>query len=358
MNSLAQVIRREILAQGGIIPFVRFMELALYCPNLGYYEIKADNVGRRGDFYTSVSAGSLFGELLAYQFVEWREAVKPPKFHIVEAGAHNGQLAKDILAWLQSNRPSFSGQLEYVIVEPSPLRKQWQREMLKDFKVRWLSGFDSSTHFNGVIFSNELLDAFPVRRVGWDARQKKWFEWGVLADGERFGWAKLQDRTNDLLSSILNLPNSLLEVLPDEYTIEVSPAAESWWCSAANSLNSGKLLTFDYGFADDELFAPARKNGTLRAFFRHQFAEDILANPGQQDLTAHVKFSGIQRAGEEAGLKTELFSSQAKFLTQILEKTVRDKNFEEWNPARTRQFQTLTHPEHLGRAFRALVQSR
>src|SRR5215472_13089530 len=128
MNSLAQVIRREILAQGGIIPFVRFMELALYCPNLGYYEIKADNVGRRGDFYTSVSVGSLFGELLAYQFVEWREAIKPPKFHIVEAGAHNGQLAKDILAWLRSNRPSLFEKLEYVIVEPSPLRQQWQRE--------------------------------------------------------------------------------------------------------------------------------------------------------------------------------------------------------------------------------------
>jgi SAM-dependent MidA family methyltransferase len=355
MNRLAEVIRREILAQGGVIPFVRFMELALYCPNLGYYETKTDSVGRRGDFYTSVAVGSVFGQMLAFQFAEWFEALKVPKFHIVEAGAHNGELAKDILIWLQSNRPSLFGQLEYVIVEPSQLRQQWQRETLKDFKVRWLSGFDSSTCFNGVIFSNELLDSFPVRRLGWDARQKKWFEWGV---SERFVWAKIQEGLADLPSTILNLPAPLLEVLPDEYTIEINPAAENWWRAAANGLNSGKLLTFDYGLADDELFSPSRKNGTLRAFFRHQFADDLLANPGEQDLTAHINFSAIQRAGEEAGLKSELFSSQSKFLIQILEKTVKDKNFGEWNFAHTRQFQTLTHPEHLGRAFRVLLQSR
>lgn len=358
MNRVAEVIRREIVASGGVMPFVRFMELALYCPNLGYYETKTDSIGRRGDFYTSVSVGGLFGQMLAFQFAEWFEALKALKFHLVEAGAHNGQLAKDILIWLQSNRPSLFDQLEYVIIEPSQLRQQWQRETLKDFKVRWLSDFDSSTCFNGVIFSNELLDAFPVRRLGWNARQKKWFEWGVTSNGERFAWAKIQEDPADLPSTILNLPTPLLEVLPDEYTIEISPSAEKWWRTAANSLNSGKLLTFDYGHTDDELFSPSRKNGTLRAFFRHQFADDLLANPGEQDLTAHINFSAIQRAGEESGLKTELFSSQSKFLTQILEKTVKDKNFGEWNSARTRQFQTLTHPEHLGRAFRVLLQSR
>jgi SAM-dependent MidA family methyltransferase len=358
MNRLTEVIHREILAQGGVMPFARFMELALYCPNLGYYETKADSVGRQGDFYTSVSVGSLFGQMLAYQFAECLEALNTTKLQLVEAGAHNGQLAKDILSWLQLNRPSLFEKLEYMIIEPSPLRQQWQHETLKNFKVRWLHGFDSSARFNGVIFSNELLDAFPVCRFGWDARQKNWFEWGVAADGERFIWTKIQVKPGDLPSSILNLPPSLLEVLPDEYTVETSPAAENWWRYAANSLNSGKLLTFDYGLADDELFLPSRKNGTLRAFFEHRFADDVLAHPGEQDLTAHVNFSAMQRAGEDAGLKTEFFSTQAKFLTQILEKTVKDKNFDEWNSARARQFQTLTHPEHLGRAFRVLVQSR
>jgi SAM-dependent MidA family methyltransferase len=361
MKTLLQVIHSETFACGGILPFSRFMELALYCPKLGYYETKKDSVGRRGDFYTSASVGDLFGQLLAFQFAEWLDELKSKssRLRIVEAGAHNGQLATDILAWLQSCRPSLFEELEYCIIEPSATRQKWQRETLKDFdgKLRWLSGFDSE-RFDGIIFSNELLDAFPVHRLGWDAGQKKWFEWGVTSNAGQFTWAKIPQPGIKLPLLILNLPVSLLEVLPDGFTIEISPAAEEWWRAAAQSLNHGKLMTVDYGLTDDEMFSPSRKNGTLRAFFQHRFADDLLANPGEQDLTAHVNFSAVQRAGEEAGLKTSSFSSQAKFLTQIMEKTLKDKAFGEWTSARGRQFQTLTHPEHLGRAFQALVQSR
>lgn len=361
MKTLAQVIHSETTACGGVLPFSRFMELALYCPKLGYYETKTDSIGRRGDFYTSASVGDLFGELLAFQFAEWLEELKSKssRLKIVEAAAHNGQLATDILTWLQSCRPALFEELDYGIIEPSAPRQQWQREALKNFsgKVRWFSGFDSE-RFDGIIFSNELLDAFPVHRLGWDAGQKKWFEWGVTDNTGQFAWAKIPEPGLKLPLFILNLPASLLEVLPDGFTIEINPAAEAWWRAAAKSLNRGKLMTLDYGLTDDELFLPSRKNGTLRAFFQHHFADDLLANPGEQDLTAHVNFSAIQRAGEEAGLKTGFFSSQTKFLTQIMEKTLKDRAFGEWTPARGRQFQTLTHPEHLGRAFQVLVQSR
>ena len=340
------------------------MELALYCPKLGYYETNKDSVGRSGDFYTSASVGDLFGQLLAFQFAEWLEELKIKKsksfqFQIVEAGAHNGQLAKDILTWLQSNRPALFETLEYCIIEPSATRQEWQRESLKSFgkKARWLSNLDSE-RFDGIIFSNELLDAFPIHRLGWDAGQNKWFEWGVAGNDAQFAWAKIPEPTVKLPPFVLNLPDSLLEVLPDSFTIEISPAAEAWWHAAAQSLNHGKLLAVDYGLTDEEMFLPSRKNGTLRAFLKHHFADDVLANPGEQDLTAHVNFSAIQRAGEEVGLKTDSFSAQAKFLTRIMEKTLKDKSFGEWTPARGRQFQTLTHPEHLGRAFQVLVQSR
>ena len=99
-------------------------------------------------------------------------------------------------------------------------------------------------------------------------------------------------------------------------------------------------------------------NGTLRAYHRHRVSDDLLAQPGEQDLTAHVNFSAIQKAGEEAGLKTETFCTQPQYLTRILQKAVADKSFADWDARRARQFQTLTHPEHLGRAFRVLVQSR
>jgi SAM-dependent MidA family methyltransferase len=334
------------------------MELALYCPESGYYEQQKDNVGRGGDFITSVSTGGLFGELLAFQFAGWLEELRMAngEWRIAEAGAHDGKLAKDILNWLKSKRPQLFEQIEYVIIEPSERRQQWQRETLNEFapRVRWLAGFGDSAiqRFNGIIFSNELLDAFPVNRYGWDAKNKKWFEWGVAIEGEKFVWAKISD-------SQFAIRNSQLEsVLPDGYIIETSPAAENRWRGAAEILARGKLLTIDYGLTADEQFSPARPHGTLRAYFRQHVSDDLLANVGEQDLTAHVNFSAIQKVGEAAGLKTEFFSTQTKFLTQTLEKTLPDKIFGEWNPPRARQFQTLTHPEHLGRAFRVLIQSR
>jgi SAM-dependent MidA family methyltransferase len=360
MKTPPEIIRREI-AERGVLPFSRFMELALYAPGCGYYETEKDNVGKRGDFYTSVSVGNLFGELLAFQFSEWLEELQAAnrELQIAEAGAHDGKLAKDILNWLQLNRPKLFAQINYCIIEPSTNRQQWQRETVKQFapRVRWLSRLNDPTirRFNGIIFSNELLDAFPVQRFGWDAKNKKWFEWGVAIDGEKFIWARMPDPIHDSRFAIHD--SQLESVLPHNYTIEISPAAENWWREAANILERGKLLTIDYSFTADELFSPARTNGTLRAYSRHHLTDDILANAGEQDLTAHVNFSVIQKAGEEAGLKTEMFSTQTKFLTQILEKSLKGKTFE-WNASRTRQFQTLTHPEHLGHAFRVLVQSR
>jgi SAM-dependent MidA family methyltransferase len=147
--------------------------------------------------------------------------------------------------------------------------------------------------------------------------------------------------------------------LPDGYTIEVSPAAENWWRAAAGMLTRGKLLTMDYGFTAAEQFSPARIQGTLRAYHCHHLSDDVLANVGEQDLTAHVNFSALQKAGEAAGLKTDVFCSQPQFLTRIFEKYFPLAAASgEWGAGRTRQLQTLTHPEHLGRAFRVLVQSR
>jgi SAM-dependent MidA family methyltransferase len=362
MKMPAAVIREEI-RKSGVISFARFMELALYCPETGYYESQKDNVGRAGDFITSVSTGSLFGELLAFQFTGWLGELKiqNEKLKIVEAGAHDGKLAADILNWLQTHRPKLFSEIEYVLLEPSLHRQAWQQETLKTFapRVRWLSHFNDPAiqQSNGIIFSNELLDAFPVHRHGWDAQAKQWFEWGVTTDGEKFSWAKIQQPELDSPSSIFHLPSSLLDVLPDNYTVETSPAAENWWREAAGILQHGKLLAIDYGFTAAEMFSPSRTRGTLRAYHRHHVTDDPLASPGEQDLTAHVNFSALQKAGEAAGLKTEDFCTQPQFLTRILQKAVTDKSFAEWNASRTRQFQTLTHPEHLGRAFRVLVQS-
>jgi SAM-dependent MidA family methyltransferase len=384
LTQLFEIISNEIRKRGAI-SFEEFMRLALYCPVYGFYEKERDTIGRNGDFYTSVSVGKFFGELLAFQFAEWllecQSGTRPVQ--IVEAGAHRGHLARDILTWFRDHRPKLFQGLQYVILEPSAPREKWQAATLSEFagKVNWLSRITHhATRFHGIIFANELLDAMPVRRFGWNATQKNWFEWGVtLKDGE-LAWTHLDcsrrreeaDAAKDCgsppphvggyLKSAVSPPfetnEDLLAVLPDGFTFEACLEGQIWWQDAARALERGKLMTIDYGMTTDEIICPERKNGTLRGYYRHQLTNNFLANPGDQDLTAHVNFSALIAVGEANGLKTEAFETQARFLTKILLQAQKSGPGAQWNAAQGRQFQTLTHPEHLGHSFRVLVQSR
>jgi SAM-dependent MidA family methyltransferase len=381
LNQLLEIISTEIKKRGAI-PFEEFMRLALYCPVYGFYEKEKDTIGRNGDFYTSVSVGNLFGELLAIQFAEWltqcQSGTRPVQ--IVEAGAHRGHLARDILIWLRGHRPELFQSVQYWIIEPSSIRRKWQSATLAEFagKVIWHSSIshlssvasakedyapvlrsafgEVGSHITGIIFGNELLDAMPVRRFGWDANKRAWFEWGVTLKAGRLVWTSLDGLTPR--EPILPSNESLLAVLPNGFTVEKCHEAVAWWENAALTLERGRLMTFDYGMTIDEFIMPERKDGTLRSYYRHHATSDFLANPGDQDLTAHVNFSELIAAGEANGLKTERFETQAQFLTKIVSRSSRKEGFDHWLGPRAGQFQALTHPEHLGRSFRVLVQSR
>ena len=347
--------------------FARFMEVALYCPVYGYYDRETDTVGRRGDFFTSVSVGNLFGEMLAWQLAKWsavHEMGQGTPLKWIEAGAHDGRLAGDILGWLRTRQPEVLERIEYWIVEPSEVRRGRQEIKLAGFagKVNWVatvSGLAARGEVDGLIFCNELLDAFPVHRLGWDARARTWFEWGVAFEGGRFVWKRMSADQSCGAAMQPDVAPELAEVLPDGFTTEISPAAAQWWREAAGVLRHGKLLTFDYGMTAEEFLAPHRSEGTLRSYHRHHLVRDVLDNPGAQDLTAHVNFTAIEAAGLAAGLNTEALQPQEKFLTRVAERIWQTPDsFGPWTAAHTRQFQTLTHPDHLGRAFRVLVQAR
>ena len=366
MTETATILRHEI-ERFGIIPFPRFMELALYCPNSGYYEQESQRVGRDGDFCTNVSIGALFAELLAFQFAQWLDALTAGQCQLIEAGAHDGQLASDILKWLKRHRPEVSIRIEYIIVEPSKTRQLWQRKTLDQFagQVRWATTLPipKDGTMTSIIFSNELLDAFPVRRLAWDRAAGTWFEWGVGIAGDRFIWHRMPGKGNDWEAELhhagFEISPELKTVLPDGYIIEHCPTAAAWWRKAASTLHHGKLMAIDYGFTSRQLMVPERCHGTLRAYHRHRVTDDVLANPGDQDITCHVNFTHIQKTGEDVGLQTEALVTQSQFLTNIASSLWQANSSPGApTPAQARQFQSLTHPEHFGHSFRVLVQSR
>ncbi len=359
MGELTEIIKAEIAAQGAI-PFSRFMELALYCPEYGYYEQKSGTVGRSGDFYTSVSVGSLFGTLLAFQFARWLERLPGDPVYLVEAGAHDGKLAGDVLNWLVAHQPELMSRLTYVIIEPSARRRAWQAETLQRFdtSVAWVrDASELPNDLRGVIFSNELLDAFPVRRLGWNQQTQQWFEWGVVWSANAFHWTKLSGTVT--LPEWFQVPPELQCVLPADHTLELNSAAEQWWRSAAQALRRGWLLTLDYGLDAEDFLSSHRPNGTVRAYHQHRAVPDVLGLPGAQDLTAHVNFSRLQREGEGLGLVTEFYGLQGRFLSNLAKQLMQDHRLATtWSARWSRELQTLIHPEHLGRSFRVLLQSR
>jgi SAM-dependent MidA family methyltransferase len=372
MSQICDVLRQEIDANGPI-SFARFMAVALYCPNIGYYEREPAVIGSGGDFYTSASLGPALGQLLAWQFSQWSESLGADRIAWVEAGAHDGTLALTMLEWLGKNRPAFFERLTYCIIEPSSTRRLWQEQKLRPYqaKVRWAESLEDLVPIDGIIFSNELLDAFPVHRVAWDAFNRRWCEWGVSlrrrgGQGENEGvggfvWVKLPapsfDIVGELDSAGFTIPPPLLDVLPDGFIIELAPSARIWWGNAAKLLARGKLLTIDYGGTADELLRPERTGGTLRGYLRHHVSADVLARPGEQDLTAHVNFTQLQRSGEEAGLKTEALVSQEIFLSRILQSLSASTVSDAMSRDQFRKLQPLIHPEHFGHSFRVLIQS-
>jgi SAM-dependent MidA family methyltransferase len=362
VTELENIIRGEI-DTAGAISFARFMELALYHPSHGYYERNLKQTGREGDFYTSVSIGSLYGELLGMEFARRIRELGSGTVKLIEAGAHDGQLASDILNFLAEYQKDVYRRIEYVILEPSAMRERKQRVGLSKFngKVSWADSWERIGEFRGICFSNELLDAMPVHVFRWDTAAKTWQEWGITSANGTFHWKRLfQEKANPNAQRLLaRLPTELLAVLPNHFTVEISPEAVSWWLRAAHFLLEGSLFTVDYGLLQDDFFQPHRSRGTLRAYSKHRPAGNLLEAVGEQDITAHVNFSLLIAGGESAGLKTESFARQDVFVKSVLEQIERSPHdFPLWTAMRYRQLTSLLHPEHLGRAFKVLIQSR
>ncbi|WP_310448441.1 SAM-dependent methyltransferase [Thiobacillus sp.] len=295
---------------GGWIPFARFMEAALYAPGLGYYAAGAMKFGAAGDFVTAPELTPLFGRTLAHAIApvlaNSPEGDKP-RGDILELGAGSGKLALDVLGELErlDALPA-----RYAILEVSAdLRARQQARIAQERpdlarRVAWLDALPAA--FEGVILGNEVFDALPVDVVHWTTSGPQ--AHGVVEQGEGFAW---QDRPID--DPALRARAATLDLAPG-YLSEIGLAADHLIAALAHSLQRGLILLIDYGFSAAEYYHPQRHMGTLRAHYRHHALDDPFYLPGLCDLTAHVDFSALARAGTEAGLDLAGYASQANFL--------------------------------------------
>jgi SAM-dependent MidA family methyltransferase len=347
--TLTEIIRSEIAARGPM-PFRRFMELALYHEEHGYYASGRAIIGRRGDFFTNVSVGPLFGRLLARQIAEmWRVLGAPASFTIIEQGAHGGELAVDVLGGLRAMAPDCHEAVRYRIVEPFAKLEARQRERVAAIgNVEWVRSLAGLRCDACVHFSNELADAFPVHLVKWTGSD--WRELTVADRGAHFVFADGASVTGELREACAQIPGPL----PEGYTTEVNLAASEWIREVAATMQRGFVLAVDYGFPRHEYYAPTRTAGTLSAYANHQREPDVLARPGEVDITAHVEFDSLIETAGTAGLRLEGFTDQHHFMVGLgVEHFADGANASEW-----RAFQTLMHPQFMGTAFKVLAFSK
>lgn len=344
------------MAQSGPMPFRRFMERALYDPEHGYYASGRASIGRRGDFVTSVSVGPLFGRLLAVQFADcWERMGRPARFDLVEQGANQGDFAHDVLSAAPAIAPEFAAALHYRIVEPFAVNEARQRARLEAFggRVTWHAAVAELPRFAGVHFSNELLDAFPVCAV--IVRQGEWRERCVAsaAGGEGFAWMDRPIDDPELAAFLPHLP------LVEGYQTEVNLEAPRWLEGVAERLERGYVLIADYGFSREDYYLPDRVEGTLTGYRRQSQCDDVLADPGEQDLTAHVDFTTLAERGMGAGLQLAGFTDQHHFLAALGRRLFPDvtdpRELTSQRQKEMRALMTLMHPSMMGRGFQYLA---
>lgn len=341
---------QERIKHSGPLAFSDFMAMALYEPGLGYYARGLGQTGRDGDFYTSVSVGPLFGRLLARRFLNWwKNAGSPNLWRMVEVGAHDGTLAHDILSELSVLNPTAFSAVEYRIIEPLEQLREAQMAKLAGFgaTVKVTSGSDDAVKLPGVVFGNEVLDALPFQIV--EKTGDHWAELKIGLNGdEQFEWRAAQIDPA-FLPKILSAE---IDTFPQGYRTEIRDY-KGFLAPFRELIDAGLLIFPDYGYARPEYYHPDRTTGTLRTFSKHQAAENPLERPGEMDITAHVDFTTFAEQAHALRYRASAFQSQGHWLTQL----ARDWLLaQEGNPevSGLRQFQSLTHPGHLGRRFQVI----
>lgn len=336
------------------------MEKALYDPEEGYYSTRIDNIGlnQSADFFTSPSLSPIFGMTIARFIMHMYDMLEDSSLVFLEVGAGDGTTAGQIIGYLKKHRPAMLKRFSYLALEHYGARLSRLRGNISHLSnVMVVSDIEAIEPITGIIFSNEFFDALPVHRVVQVGKALK--EIYLCTEGSTFHETVLELSDEGLKEFLVKEEIEL----HDGQIADISLEWGRWVKKLAGKLKKGCMITIDYGYPAYELYSPIRKNGSLRAYRHHQISNNYYDEPAEQDLTSHVDFTALAKAGEEAGLVTIGLSDQLRmFLAlgvhEILEELEKEsENFTQYQLA-VQPAKALFMPGGIGEIFKVLAQSR
>lgn len=358
MNELAVIIKSEIRTRGRIT-FERYMDLALYHQEYGYYSSGNVSIGKEGDFYTSPYVNKAFGEVLSNFIIKSLGLIYSTSHTIVEIGAGKGTLAKDILDTIESDNSELYNNIIYKYIENSPFLLEQAKDLLEDHLdiVDFLDDFTDikDEDIQGVVISNELYDALPFHRMIMDNATIK-ETYVALKNGQLVDTTDLPS-VNELNKYISKFSLDFAE--GQEFEINLGPRKTI--SEISRILKKGIVVTIDYGYLAEELYSRTRMNGTYKCMKGHTINESPYKEIGEQDITAHVNFSDLIKTGEELGLRELTYTTQGQFLVDwgildIIEEMSNEAGEESEKKIST--VKNLFLPGSMGNKFKVLIQQK
>jgi len=352
----------------GPLTFARFMELALYDEKQGYYmtqpveqdQSSRERIGWDGDFYTAPELSPILAKTLVRQVIDIDAQIGHPRtFTIIEMGGGNGTFAADFLQHCQAIAPDFLNRLRYFLVERSPYLQSLQESRIQQAMGSWTESrvtcvtsveqLDADSVM-GVMFSNELVDAFPVHRVRFHKQRLQ----EVFVD---YAEGRFMERLGPLSSpKIQEYVHRHGIDLQEGQTSELHLAAEQWMTQVARVLQQGVIITIDYGHTGSDYYGADRSDGTLLCYYQHAVSKNPYTRVGEQDMTAHVNFSALAKAGKECGLLPVGFTTLANWLMGLgVEAMVHDQDPES---PEIQALSLLLRPHGMGTTFKVFVQQK
>lgn len=358
MNQIKEILKKKSNPPWS---YKEFMETALYDPDAGYYMKKTIKLGNKGDFYTSNHVHPVFQKTFGRFFVDVirKENLSPI---ICEWGAGDGRFAKNILKYIKNNDEELYEHISYLIIEASPFHQAILLENLSEYKDK-IKVFSTEQQaqvsypvLEGIVFSNELIDAFPVHVV--EKRNGELYE--VMVD-----WVDDRFVEKTVLNQNKQLEDWLLKYgpeLPENHRMEVCLSMVRWINNIHQWLQKGLLITVDYGYSNEELLLMERREGSLRGYYKHEMVNDPLKNPGEMDLTAHIQWDAFRKINDSNDAKEIFHDKQDKFLIHaglftFLNNAAGANPFSEAYKE-NRAIQSLVHPGGISSSFHVNVQGK